>query len=539
MTRNPARVASAFRSVQKRSWGDVGVLGALAAAALVGVISAGGTASEVSWSKAGVPLGLLAIAVITMLSATRRQQARRLRGAIAALESMAAGQLPTYVGTSGSGDARRILVAVNRIAEQLRRTLSTVQRTAAEISAQADQMNEVAWAMLNTCEGAVKQAAEASSAADNVSQQMHVIASATEEMALTIRDVARNAADASSIATAGSQQVANASQTVSELHTSSTRVEEIVHLISTIAGQTHMLALNAAIEAARAGEHGRGFGVVADEVKELARQTEIATERVTHSVDVIRTGSGHVADAMELVTSTINRVTDNQQAIAASVEEQTVATSSIGGSTSQAAALANSLAANVSALTHAVRTTAYSGSSARVAAAALVNARNAMQEVVGVYTFEPFEDQSMPAPRSSGVSRDRGVTTIEDFVMGSGVGQWEYVGRWGHAAGAIEGDGTNAHSCMPSDTATIRFTGSRIRFYGVGAPDHGRASVSIDGESATVVDMYDEERVVRKLYFDSGLLDDCEHTLVVTVLGEADDRSRFVWINVDAVEIED
>lgn len=538
MTTQMQSAVSNIRSIQTLPWTDLGVVGALVVAGLIGVLSAGGL-SELAWAKALVLLGLLTIAVLSVLSTSRRMQARHLRDAIATLESMAAGQLPTRVVELGSGDARRIALAVQRMADQLRRTLSTVDRTAAEISAQADGMNEVAWAMLQTCEGAVKQASEASSAADSVSQQMHVIASATEEMALTIRDVARNAADASSIAKDGSEQVASASQTVSELHASSTQVEEIVHLISTIAGQTHMLALNAAIEAARAGEQGRGFAVVADEVKELARQTEIATDRVTHSVDVIRSGSGHVADAMAGVTSTINRVTDNQQAIAASVEEQTVATSSIGGSASEAAAMANSLAANVSALTHAVRTTAYAGSSARVAAAELVNARNAIREVLSGYAFEPLEDESMPAPRSSGVARDGGVTTIEDFVMGDGVGQWEYTGRWGHAAGAIEGDGTNAHSCMPGDTATIRFSGSRIRFYGVGAPDHGRASISVDGGVATVVDMYDDERVVRKLYFDSGPLHEGEHNLVVTVLGEADERSRFVWINVDAVEVED
>lgn len=151
------------------------------------------------------------------------------------------------------------------------------------------------------------------------------------------------------------ETVAETGKKIKRLSESSQKISRVVNVISNFTAQTQLLALNASIEATRAGEYGRGFSVVADEVRSLARQSATATTEIEKLVQEIQRETLDVSAAMEQgieqVVNGTNLVSETRQslnAIVTSTEEisQLVAgiTQSATEQTDQSQSLAETMA---------------------------------------------------------------------------------------------------------------------------------------------------------------------------------------------------
>lgn len=97
-----------------------------------------------------------------------------------------------------------------------------------------------------------------------------------------------------------------AGHVVGQLDVGAKRIGEVVSIIRAVAGQTNLLALNATIEAARAGEAGKGFGVVAAEVKSLARRCEEAAREIGDHVGGIQEAAHRSAQAIRTISESVS-----------------------------------------------------------------------------------------------------------------------------------------------------------------------------------------------------------------------------------------
>ncbi len=183
----------------------------------------------------------------------------------------------------------------------------------------------------------------AAGAAAQALANAQTVASASEQLAVSIREigsqVSRSSAVVERAVTAGSETRA----TIEALTTEVERIGTVVDMIGEIASKTNLLALNATIEAARAGDAGRGFAVVASEVKLLATQTARSTQEITQHIDRVRSATGASVTAVTRIERTIIEINDIAGSIASAVEQQGAATAEIARNVTETASAANEM----------------------------------------------------------------------------------------------------------------------------------------------------------------------------------------------------
>ncbi len=264
-------------------------------------------------------IGRLMQAFKTMVESTRRQ-------ALAA-ETIAKGDLTTQVALNSDKDV--LGLALNHIAENNSRVLSSIRAASDEIAAEAGQISE---AGTRLAEGSSRQAGsiqELAAAVEQVKSNIDLSAQHAAKARTRANKVSLDAED-------GSGRMSEMLEAMDEIGVSSTNISGVMKAIETIAFQTNILSLNASVEAARAGQYGKGFAVVADEVRNLAARSAKAAQEtadmVKDSVQRIEHGTRiarETADAFHKIVDGIREVADLAEKIADAAAEQAAGVSAI------------------------------------------------------------------------------------------------------------------------------------------------------------------------------------------------------------------
>lgn len=263
--------------------------------------------SSFAWT-AVVYLVLGIVAVVLLLSWLLRLLLRPLQRLNNAVTDMARGEgdLTQRLPVESNDEFGRLSQRMNEFIAKIHTAISDVQQSSV-------QLEKSVAAMVSANRDSVN-------LGDEQAARTQTIATSINELGASANDISSSASTASERASEANHKSTNAKQAlhenmqqieqlsrrmqasagaIHELDENTQNIGQILEVIKGITEQTNLLALNAAIEAARAGEAGRGFAVVADEVRSLARRTADSASEIEAMIERVRKGTQTVVGVIK------------------------------------------------------------------------------------------------------------------------------------------------------------------------------------------------------------------------------------------------
>jgi len=239
-----------------------------------------------------------------------RRVSHPLRHVVNSMQNIASGDgdLTVKLDDDRKDEIGELSKAFNAFVAKIHGTITEVGRSTDQLAAAAEELSRIAELTREDMYSQRHDTEQAASAMNQMAASVLDVARNTAQVAEAISNASGDITQASTTANdarSGMQelvaQVGDATNEVQRFANTANEITMILDVIKEIAEQTNLLALNAAIEAARAGEQGRGFAVVADEVRTLAGRTQESTQEIQQMIDQLQEGSRAAAERMQRV----------------------------------------------------------------------------------------------------------------------------------------------------------------------------------------------------------------------------------------------
>ncbi len=227
-------------------------------------------------------------------------------------------------------EGQEILQSQKRMVHSLAERTVALEGEIGSLKALSNSMDENASATL-------ARARESTVGAKDVSNVNMASSKRIEALATTSRQIADEINTASTKVKAAVLSCQSARQQVGALQASSAKVGGILTLITNIAEQIHILSLNASIEAARSGDAGRGFAVLAQQVRALAKRTADSAGNIQNTIESVQGNIQEVFKGIGAIDGLVAEVEQIQHHVASAAIQQQSSTQEVQGSVVQAA----------------------------------------------------------------------------------------------------------------------------------------------------------------------------------------------------------
>ncbi|WP_328475225.1 methyl-accepting chemotaxis protein [Actinoplanes sp. NBC_00393] len=319
---------------------------------------------------------LLALSIIRPLSALRERLADIAEGE---------GDLTLRLDTAGHDQFTDVSRSFNLFVDKIAATVREIGESASTVAHASETLTTTAIQIMVDAKATSRQSGEAALAAEEVAANVRTVAAGTTSMSGSLQKIAGTAGEATQVCERSMQAAQATRDVISRLAVSSQEIGDTVKTIAAIAQQTNLLALNATIEAARAGESGKGFAVVAGEVKDLAQETESATDDITAKVQSIQQDTRMATEATGEIVEIAGRLGDFQSTIASAILAQTATTDEMSRTISESTTSSAEIAANVTTISSSAQTTTSGVIDIKQATQELSQLSNELRVLVGQF----------------------------------------------------------------------------------------------------------------------------------------------------------